>query len=141
MDYEQENKETSKSHDNNEAILIVEDNRANQALLLQQLTVLGYSADTTTNGQEALDKLTATNYSIILTDLNMPKMDGYQLTHQIRQMEQGNPRHRIIIAITAKALDGEKEKCLQSGMDDYLSKPINIFDLKTLLEKWQSLST
>jgi len=56
-------------------------------------------------------------------------------------MEQGNPRHRIIIAITAKALDGEKEKCLQSGMDDYLSKPINIFDLKTLLEKWQSLST
>jgi len=68
-------------------------------------------------------------------------MDGYQLSHHIRQMEQGNPRHRIIIAITAKALDGEKEKCLQSGMDDYLSKPINIFDLKALLEKWQSLST
>jgi len=77
MDYKQENKETSKSHDNNEVILIVEDNRANQALLLQQLTVLGYSADTTTNGQEALDKLTATNYSIILTDLNMPK-NGWQ---------------------------------------------------------------
>ncbi|MFK5894465.1 MAG: response regulator, partial [Pseudomonadota bacterium] len=117
-------------------ILIVEDNLTNQELLLQQLEMLGYSADKADNGQEALEKLTQINYQIILTDLNMPLVDGYQLTQEIRNKERSTSQHCIIIAITANALIGEKEKCLQSGMDGYLSKPLNIHDLKKLLDKW-----
>ena len=122
---------------NNEyVILVVEDNKTNQELLLQQLNMLGYKADIADNGHEALEKLKKTNYKLILTDISMPVIDGYQLTKHIRNSEQGTTQHKIIIAITANALIGEKEKCIQCGMDDYLSKPLNIQDLKKLLEKY-----
>lgn len=131
------NSDFNKEGINNNLILVVEDNLTNQELLLQQLDVLGYSADTANNGREALDKLKQKNYTLILTDLNMPLIDGYQLTKIIREMELKTSRH-IIIAITANALIGEEEKCLHSGMDAYLSKPLNIHDLKKLLEKWMT---
>jgi len=138
MRTEYDNQTTPVNPAKGELVLIVEDNQANQDLLLQQLTVLGYSVETSVNGQEALEKLQQEDFRLILTDLNMPIMDGYQLTQQIRLMEQRNSdwQKHIIIAITANALAGEKDQCLQSGMDDYLSKPINIFDLKSLLEEW-----
>jgi len=134
---EQSLKETITAEDHiNNLILVVEDNLTNQELLLQQLDMLGYSADTANNGQEALEKLEHINYPMILTDLNMPVIDGYELTKEIREMELNTVQHKIIIAITANALVGEKEKCLQLGMDAYLSKPLNILDLKTLLAKF-----
>jgi len=137
-----ESAETDESDKTDEAynnlILVVEDNLTNQELLLQQLEMLGYSADTANNGQEALDKLKQTNYPLILTDLNMPLIDGYQLTKKIRETELQTSRHIIIIAITANAFVGEEEKCLQLGMDGYLSKPLNIHDLQLLLEKWNT---
>jgi len=120
------------------SILVVEDNMTNQELLLQQLEMLGYTADTANNGQEALDKIKQSNYPLILTDLNMPLLNGYQLTKSIRELELKSSQHSIIIAITANALVGEEEKCLQLGMDGYLSKPLNIHDLKNLLDKWNS---
>jgi CheY-like chemotaxis protein len=139
IDYEKSNEDgkTDERKDNN-LILVVEDNLTNQELLLQQLEMLGYSADTANNGQEALDKLKQTNYPLILTDLNMPLIDGYLLTKIIRENEQGSSRHIIIIAITANAFVGEENKCLQLGMDGYLSKPLNIHNLNLLLEKWNA---
>ena len=138
MRAEHNNQTTPNNPAKGEFILIVEDNQANLDLLLQQLIVLGYSVETSANGQEALEKIQQEDFRLILTDLNMPIMDGYQLTQQIRLMEQRNRdcQKHIVIAITANALADEKDKCLQSGMDDYLSKPINIFDLKGLLEEW-----
>jgi two-component system, sensor histidine kinase and response regulator len=119
-------------------ILVVEDNKTNQELLMQQLNMLGYTADVADNGLEALKKIKQTDYKLILTDISMPLIDGYKLTEQIRNHEQGTTQHKIIIAITANALIGEKEKCIQFGMDDYLSKPLNIQDLKILLEKYST---
>ncbi|MFK5985616.1 MAG: EAL domain-containing protein [Pseudomonadota bacterium] len=121
----------------NPRILIVEDNLTNQELLLQQLQMLGFSADTADNGKIAIDKLTQSYYQIILTDLNMPLVDGYELTKKLRKLEQNTLNQSIIIAITANALVGEKEKCLAAGMDAYLSKPLNILDLKEILAQWQ----
>jgi len=118
-------------------ILIVEDNKANMELLLQQLEVLGYTVETATNGEEAFAKMATQTFRFILTDINMPIMDGYQLAKKIRESERQSGQRNIIIAITAKALIGEKEKCLELGMDGYLAKPVDIFALKAMLEQWE----
>ncbi|MBA4141765.1 MAG: PAS domain S-box protein [Nitrosospira sp.] len=116
-------------------ILVAEDNEINQKVIRQQLTLLGYAADISSNGREALKRWHSGNYALLLTDLHMPEMDGYQLTAAIRQAEQGKTRAPII-AFTANALKGEAEHCRAVGMDDYLSKPVQLAHLKAILQKW-----
>ena len=116
-------------------ILIAEDNETNQKVILQQLGLLGFAADITSNGIEAFQRWQSGNYALLFTDLHMPKMDGYQLTAAIRDKEN-NRSHIPIIALTANALKSEAKKCLDGGMDDYLTKPTPIANLSLILEKW-----
>ncbi len=116
-------------------ILVAEDNEINQKVILRQLALLGCTADVADNGKQALERWRSGDYAILLTDLHMPEMDGYELTAAIRAAEAGNA-HMPIIAFTANALKGEAERCLAAGMDDYLSKPVQLVSLKTMLEKW-----
>jgi PAS domain S-box-containing protein len=117
-------------------ILVAEDNEYNQKVILQQLLLLGRTADMANNGQEALQRWKTGAYGILITDLHMPLMDGYELTAAIRAAEQGSLRMPII-AFTANALKGEAERCKAIGMDDYLSKPVQLVQLKAMLKKWQ----
>lgn len=119
-------------------ILVVEDTPFNRALVLHQLEVLGEDldlVDTVENGQLALDKLAESDYDIVLMDCQMPVMEGYQTTQTLRQRE-GTKRHTIVIGMTAYDQPEDRKKCLEVGMDDYLSKPVLLQDLKPLLEKW-----
>jgi signal transduction histidine kinase/DNA-binding response OmpR family regulator len=116
-------------------ILVAEDNEINQKVIYQQLDLLGYAADVASTGREAFKRFQSGNYALLLTDLHMPEMDGYDLTLQIRVAEGGRARMPII-ALTANALRGESERCLAVGMDDYLSKPAPLAVLAVALEKW-----
>lgn len=118
-------------------ILIVEDTKINQKVILQQLKRLGYAADCVNNGQEALDRLESADYDIVLMDCQMPVLDGYAATEQLRIRENTQPKSRtVVIGLTAYAMKGDREKCLAAGMDDYLSKPVSMSDLAATLEKW-----
>lgn len=117
-------------------ILVAEDNEYNQKVILQQLMLLGRTADIANNGQEALARWQTGSYALLVTDLHMPLMDGYELTAAIRAAELGRPRIPII-AFTANALKGEADRCKAIGMDDYLSKPVQLAELKAMLKKWQ----
>ncbi|SFN76391.1 PAS domain S-box protein [Nitrosospira briensis] len=116
-------------------ILVAEDSEINQKVIRQQLTLLGYAADIARDGREALKRWEGGEYALLLTDLHMPEMDGYQLTAAVRLAEQGKVRHPII-AFTANALKGEAEHCRAVGMDDYLSKPVQLAHLRAVLHKW-----
>ncbi|MGK7928663.1 MAG: response regulator [Spirulina sp.] len=116
-------------------ILVVEDTPVNQKVVLNQLRLLGYEADCANDGREALQRWEAGHYDLIFMDCQMPVMDGYQATQVLRQRE-GNECHTIIVGLTAYAMKGDREKCLDAGMDDYLSKPVSKNDLSTILEKW-----
>jgi signal transduction histidine kinase/CheY-like chemotaxis protein/HPt (histidine-containing phosphotransfer) domain-containing protein len=116
-------------------ILVAEDNEINQKVIRQQLGLLGYAADIATTGREAFKRYQSCNYALLLTDLHMPEMDGYDLTLQIRVAEGGRARMPII-ALTANALRGESERCLAVGMDEYMSKPAPLAALAAVLEKW-----
>jgi PAS domain S-box-containing protein len=118
-------------------ILIVEDTPINQKVLLNELTSLGYEAECANNGSEALEKINQNHYHIVLMDCLMPVLDGYKTTQILRQQE-GNERHTIVIAMTANALKGEREKCIAAGMDDYVSKPVDIETLGKILEHWSA---
>jgi PAS domain S-box-containing protein len=115
-------------------ILVVEDNAVNQQLALLLLQKVGYRADVAANGVEALEALQRQPYDVVLMDVEMPEMDGLEATRQIRRMAIVEPRPRII-AVTAKALQGERELCLQAGMDDYLTKPIHLHELIEALRR------
>jgi len=116
-------------------ILVAEDNEINQKVVLQQLKLLGQTADIAGNGREALALWQSGDYGILITDLHMPEMDGYELTTSIRSAETGKTRMPII-AFTANALKGEAAHCREVGMDDYLSKPVQLVSLKAMLDKW-----
>ncbi|HEY9838306.1 MAG TPA: response regulator, partial [Vampirovibrionales bacterium] len=116
-------------------ILLVEDTPINQKVILNQIKVLGYAADCVENGQEALDCLAEQHYDLVLMDCLMPVLDGYKTTKALRDRE-GSSRHTPVIAMTANAMKGDREKCLESGMDDYISKPVDLDELATILRNW-----
>jgi PAS domain S-box-containing protein len=117
-------------------ILLAEDNASNQKVTLHILNRLGYRADAVVNGQEALVALQRRDYDIVLMDVEMPVMDGLTATRKIRERWPGNgPK---IIAITAYALQGDRERCLDAGMDDYIAKPVRKWDLSEKLDKFKS---
>ncbi|HYO78200.1 MAG TPA: response regulator [Thermoanaerobaculia bacterium] len=117
-------------------VLLVEDNFLNMKLTMSQLQKLGFEAASVGNGQEALDALSGDAYDVILMDCQMPILDGYQATAEIRRREQRGARRRHIIAMTANALEGDREKCLAAGMDDYLSKPTRHEELEKALSRY-----
>ena len=116
-------------------ILIAEDNETNQKVIVRQLALLGHTADVATDGLEALQQWQSGEYALLLTDLHMPKMDGYALTQAIRAVEN-DERRMPIIALTANALKGEAARCRAVGMDDYRSKPIALVELRAVLNQW-----
>lgn len=118
-------------------ILIAEDNLINQKLIVKILNKLGYSPDLANHGREALDLLDQKNYDVILMDMQMPELDGLATTRIIRQSYHNQP---VIIALTANALSEDRDQCYNAGMDDYLSKPINIEELLTALKKASELT-
>ena len=127
-------------------ILLCDDNAINQKVASRILIQLGYKPDIAGNGCEALAAVDKTSYDLIFMDVMMPEMDGLEATHNIRQRQkQGiHPHYQrpiIIIAMTAQAMQGDREKCLASGMDDYLAKPIRPKDLRDALERWAAKAT
>jgi two-component system sensor histidine kinase/response regulator len=117
------------------SFLVAEDNRINQMVALGLLHKLGYTADLAPNGLEVLEAIKRRPYDIILMDCQMPELDGYETTRRIRATQKVHiPR---IIAMTAHAMRGEAERCLEAGMDDYLSKPVHIESLRATLERWR----
>jgi CheY-like chemotaxis protein len=123
-------------HKSNIRILLVEDNIMNQQVALNTLSVLGYQADVADNGQHALECLEKSTYDLIFMDLQMPLMDGLEATRLIRS--QFNDPSPYIIALTANALDSDYEHCMEVGMNDFLSKPINIKALKAKLDVFEA---
>jgi CheY-like chemotaxis protein len=119
-------------------ILMAEDNAINQRVGKLILQRAGYNIDLVADGNEALEAHRAHPYDVILMDCQMPTMDGFEASRQIRQLDQPQP---IIIAVTANALVGERERCLNAGMDDYLSKPFQADQLVAVVRKWVETRT
>ena len=117
-------------------ILVAEDQEVNRTLILRQLALSGYAADVEGDGQRALERWRSGDYALLLTDLHMPEMDGYELAARIRAEERSESPRRPIIALTATVTNGEAERCLETGMDDCLSKPMRVSELKAMLGKW-----
>ena len=119
-------------------VLLAEDNPVNQEMMLELLRLLGVEAVLAENGQQALDAIAKEPFDVVLMDCQMPVLDGFAATRAIRTREHGNPTaHRIpIVALTANALQGDRENCLACGMDEYLSKPVSASQLRVMLSNW-----
>jgi PAS domain S-box-containing protein len=117
-------------------LLLVEDNEMNQLVATKTLERLGYSADVANSGREALTAVAVNRYDAVLMDCQMPDMDGYEATQELRQRERVTGQHIPVIAMTAAAMQGDRERCLQAGMDDYLTKPIRSDSLAAALSRW-----
>jgi two-component system, sensor histidine kinase and response regulator len=117
-------------------VLLVEDNTMNQLVATRMLAKLGYRADVANNGREAIDAITIGAYDAVLMDCQMPEMDGYEATRQLRRAESGTGRHLPVIAMTAAAMAGDREACLAAGMDDYITKPVSVDAIAAVLDRW-----
>ncbi len=129
----------SSPHNSNDLILIVEDNPVNQKLLAYQLEEMNYRFDIAADGLQALEALSHTRYALVLLDCQMPLMDGYTTASEIRRREKAHQQssQRIpIIAMTAHAAPGERQKCIDAGMDDYISKPMKLELFATIIKRW-----
>jgi CheY-like chemotaxis protein len=116
-------------------VLVAEDNPVNQKVAVAMLGRLGLRSDLASNGREAVDMVEASPYDLVLMDCQMPEMDGYEATGEIRRREGAN-RHVAIVAMTAEAMAGSRERCLAAGMDDHIAKPVNAKELLDALLKW-----
>ena len=121
-------------------ILIAEDNAVNQRVARLQVTHCGFEADVVANGEEALTAISRFSYALVLMDCQMPGMDGYAATRELRRRENG-ARHLPVVALTANAFAADREACLQAGMDDHLSKPVSLRDLAAALDRWSAASS
>jgi CheY-like chemotaxis protein len=118
-------------------ILVVEDNAANQNLIMTILQMLHYQVEIASNGKEAIEAWTRGNYDLVLMDGQMPVMDGFEATRIIREREVAESRSRTtIIALTGQAIKGDREHFLAIGMDDYLAKPFTLVQIRTLMNSW-----
>jgi len=118
-------------------ILVAEDNTVNQIVILKMLEKQGLNVKVVNNGKELIDELRLNSYDCVLLDCQMPEMDGFEATSIIRNNAEFSHIKSIpIIALTASAIKGDREKCLSAGMDDYISKPINFDILASVLDKW-----
>ena len=117
-------------------VLIAEDNPTNQLLARRLVQKLGHCPHVVSDGQAALDALAAQPFELVLMDCQMPGLDGYAATRALREREKGGTARLPIIALTANAVEGQREQCLAAGMDDYLTKPVNLEALAATLERW-----
>ena len=118
-------------------ILVVEDNPVNQRIALRMLDRAGFAADAVSSGRQAMEEIRARDYALILMDVQMPDMDGFETTAEIRRFQADRARTPIL-AMTANAMSGDREKCLAAGMDDYLSKPVQIAALRAMIDRWMA---
>ena len=116
-------------------MLLAEDNLVNQKVALVMLRKLGIEADLAVTGIEALDALVGVSYDLVLMDCQMPEMDGYEATRRIRERERGS-RRLPVVAMTASAMVGDRERCLEAGMDDHIPKPVRMDALQRALLRW-----
>ncbi len=117
-------------------VLVADDNETNQMVVVRMLRKLGLQSDVAANGKEAVDAVQLIPYDLVLMDCQMPEMDGFSATRSIRRAESADGTHVPIIAVTANAMRGDREKCIAAGMDDYLAKPIKLEDLDDVLRRW-----
>ena len=127
------------AHRHSARILLAEDNPVNQAVALAMLQKLGYRADVVANGQEVIEALSRINHDLVLMDCQMPELDGFEATVLIRNSSTPVLNHGVpVIAMTANAMAGDRERCIRAGMDDYLSKPVKQKELEQALDRWLS---
>ena len=117
-------------------VLIAEDNLINQKIAIRMLMKLGCDVDTALTGVEAVELAAKNDYDIILMDIQMPEMDGYQATEEIRNAEAGTGRRTPILAMTANAMKWDRERCLEGGMDDCIIKPVSLDNLRNIIHEW-----
>jgi CheY-like chemotaxis protein len=118
-----------------QTILVVEDNAVNQRVIEAMLTKRGFAVECAENGRLGLERILAHEYALVFMDCQMPEMDGYEATAALRERERGG-EHMTVVAMTANAMKGDRERCLAAGMDDYLAKPLRPEELDAVLERW-----
>jgi CheY-like chemotaxis protein len=116
-------------------VLVAEDNLVNQKVAVRTLEMLGCDAEVAENGAVAVDAIQQSDFDIVLMDCQMPVLDGFAASQQIRELERGK-RRTPIIAMTANAMQGDRERCLAAGMDDYVPKPVTLAELDATLRRW-----